>query len=93
MRKLIWGKTFVKAFKRTIKKHPNLRGDIEEVLRVMMENPFDPQLATHKLKGNLAGTWTCSVGYNMRIIFDFIKNKQGEDDIFLLEIGVHDEVY
>ncbi len=93
MRKLIWGKTFVKAFKRAIRRHPNLRGDIEDSLRLMMEDPFAPQLATHKLKGNLAGTWTCSVGYNMRILFDFVKNEQGEDDIFLIGIGLHDEVY
>ncbi len=34
------------------------------------------------------------VGYDMRIIFDFVKSEeQVEDDILLLEIGTHDEVY
>jgi hypothetical protein len=28
------------------------------------------------------------------IAFDFVKNEEGkEDDIFLIEIGTHDEVY
>jgi addiction module RelE/StbE family toxin len=94
MRMLIWGKTFVRAFKRTIKKHPNLRVDIEETLKMLAEDPFAPQLETHKLKGKLSGSWACSAGYDLRIIFDFVKSpRQQEDDIFLLEIGTHDEVY
>ena len=94
MRKLIWSKTFIRAFKRVIKKHPNLREDIEDTLRLLIEDHFAPQLETHKLKGKLSGSWACSAGYDLRIIFDFIKNeKQKEDDIFLLEIGTHDEVY
>ncbi|MFZ3063856.1 MAG: type II toxin-antitoxin system mRNA interferase toxin, RelE/StbE family [Nitrospirota bacterium] len=94
MRKLIWSKTFIRAFKRVIKRHPNLREDIEDTLRLLVQDPFTPQLETHKLKGKLSGSWACSAGYDLRIIFDFIKNeKQKEDDIFLIEIGTHDEVY
>jgi len=94
MRTLIWGKTFVRAFKRTIKRHPTLIKDIENTLRLLAKDPFVPQLGTHKLKGKLSGSWACSVGYDWRIIFDFVKReKQKEDDILLLEIGTHDEVY
>lgn len=94
MRTLIWGKTFTKAFRRAIKKHPTLDKDIEETLRVLEKYPFASQLETHKLKGKLSGSWACSVGYDLRIVFDFVKSgKQNEDDIFLLEIGTHDEVY
>ncbi|HDH53104.1 MAG TPA: type II toxin-antitoxin system mRNA interferase toxin, RelE/StbE family [Nitrospirae bacterium] len=94
MRTLIWGKTFIRAFKRTIKKHPNLNKDIEETLRLLAKEPFAPQLETHKLKGKLSGSWACSVGYNLRIVFDFVKSEgQKEDNIFLMEMGTHDEVY
>lgn len=55
MRTLIWGKTFIRAFKRTIKKYPMLSKDIEETLRVLVKDPFAPQLETHKLKGKLSG--------------------------------------
>jgi mRNA-degrading endonuclease YafQ of YafQ-DinJ toxin-antitoxin module len=74
MRALIWGKTFMKAFKRTVKKHPKLSKDIEETLRLLAKDPFAPQLETHKLKGKLSGSWACSAGYDLRIIFDFVKN-------------------
>lgn len=94
MRALIWGKTFMEAFKRTVKKHPKLSKDIEETLRLLAKDPFAPQLETHKLKGKLSGSWACSAGYDLRIIFDFVKNEgQKEDNIFLMEIGTHDEVY
>lgn len=94
MRRLIWGRTFNKAFKRTIRKRSDLEADVVMVLRLMVENPFTPQLETHKLKGKLAGCWACSAGYDLRIIFDFIKSPdRKEDDIFLIEIGTHDEVY
>ena len=59
-----------------------------------VEDPFAPPLETYKLKGKLAGSWACEVGYDLRIVFDFIKKQgQGEDDILLLEIGSHEEVY
>lgn len=94
MRTLVWGKTFVRSVKRIIRKRPELRHDIEEVLRLLQQDPFAPLLATHKLKGKLAGSWACSAGYDLRIIFDFIKKEdQLEDEIFLIEIGTHDEVY
>jgi len=94
MRTIIWSKTFVRSFKRTIKRHPTLRKDIEEVLRFLVKDPFAPQLETHKLKGKLAGSWACSVGYDLRLVFDFVKReKYRDDDIFLLAIGTHDEVY
>jgi addiction module RelE/StbE family toxin len=63
-------------------------------MQLLQENPFAPRLTTHKLKGKLAGSWACSVGYDLRIVFDFAKSaNQQEDDILLLEIGTHEEVY
>ena len=76
-----------------MRRHPDLRQDIESILRLLVENPFAPQLETHKLKGKLAGSWACSAGYDLRIIFDLVKTGKQEDDIFLIEIGTHDEVY
>ena len=77
-----------------MRKRPDLQKDITEGLRLLFEDPFALQLETHKLKGKLSGSWACSAGYDLRIVFDFVKTeKGGEDDIFLLAIGTHDEVY
>lgn len=84
----------LRAFKKAVKKHPEVRSDIEESLRLLSEDPFTARLGTHKLKGKLSGSWACSVGYDLRIIFDFVKTTGREDDdILLIEIGTHDEVY
>ena len=94
MRSLIWSETFIRALRKSVKKQPELRNDIEETLKLLTEDPFVTQLATHKLKGKLSGSWACSVGYDLRIVFDFVKSSTGQnDDIFLIEIGTHDEVY
>ena len=93
MRTLIWSNTFLRAFKRLVRKQPDIRKEVEETLKLLIQDPFIPQLETHKLKGKLSGSWSCSIGYNFRIIFDFVGNKQKENDIFLLTIGAHDEVH
>ena len=68
--------------------------DVAEALRLLVVDPFIPQLETHKLKGKLSGSWACKVGYDLRIVFDFVKGeKDREDDILLLALGTHDEVY
>jgi len=94
MRMLIWSNTFLRAFKRLMRKRPDLRKEVEGALRLLVQDPFDPQLETHKLKGKLSGSWACKVGYDLRIVFDFVKSEnQKEDEIFLIEIGTHEEVY
>jgi addiction module RelE/StbE family toxin len=94
MRTIIWSSTFLKAYRKFTRKLPDQRNEIGKTLRLLAEDPFAPQLETHKLRGKLSGTWACSAGYDLRIIFEFVKEegKKGED-IFLIEIGTHDEVY
>ena len=94
MRVLIWGPSFVRAHKRTVRKRPGTAPGIESALRLLVQTPFASQLETHKLKGVLAGSWACSAGYDLRIVFDFVREKgQSEDAILLIDIGTHDEVY
>ena len=93
MRKLIWGKTFKRAFRRMIGKRPELREDLEATLTMLATDAFAPQLETHKLKGVLAGSWACSAGYDVRVVFQFVKGDGAQDDILLIELGTHDEVY
>jgi len=94
MRTLIWSNAFTRSFKGWLRKRPDMKIDIADALRLLPVNPFAPQLETHKLKGKLSGSWACSAGYDLRIVFDFVKaEKDKDDDILLLAIGTHDEVY
>ncbi|WP_414576314.1 type II toxin-antitoxin system YafQ family toxin [Anabaena sp. CCY 9402-a] len=94
MRTLVWSAGFVRKFKRLIKKNPQLRSPIEKVLQLLTEDPFDSSLHTHKLKGDLDGVWSCSIDYDNRILFEFVPSPDsGEEDILLLTLGSHDDVY
>ncbi|MGK7899073.1 MAG: type II toxin-antitoxin system YafQ family toxin [Xenococcus sp. (in: cyanobacteria)] len=91
---LVFSSSFKRAYKTNIKRRPDLTAKIEEKLRLLANEPYDPTLRTHKLKGKLSGSWSCSVEYDCRIVFDFIKNSDtNTEEIFLLDIGTHDEVY
>jgi addiction module RelE/StbE family toxin len=94
VRQVLFASSFKRAFKRLTRRQPNLQTQIEDRLRLLAENPFAPSLQTHRLKGKLSGAWACSVEYDCRIIFNFVENLEtGEDDILLIDIGSHDEVY
>lgn len=94
MKVIIFANSFKRAYKSLICKHPELKPKTENILRLLAENPFNPSLQTHKLKGQLAGSWACTVEYDCRIVFDFIEDIESRDgEILLLDIGSHDEVY
>ncbi len=94
MTTLVWSSSFTRALKRKTRRRSHLRERIEETLRQLAEDPFHPSLRTHKLTGELSGTWACSVSYDVRILFEFEQHPEsGEEEIFLLTIGTHDEVY
>lgn len=94
MNMLVWGMTFKRAYKQVTSHHPDLRQKIERALEQLGEDPFDPKLHTHKLKGELSGVWACTVDYDNRILFEFVKNPDaGNEEILLLTLGTHDEVY
>lgn len=94
MKTLVWGRPFERAVKHNVKRRPDLREKIESALAKLANDPFDPTLRTHKLKGELAGSWACTVEYDCRIVFHFeINPDTGEEEIVLNDIGKHDEVY
>ncbi|MCR4404978.1 MAG: type II toxin-antitoxin system YoeB family toxin [Candidatus Acetothermia bacterium] len=94
MKTLVWSPAFVRAVKRAVRHHPGLRARIENTLQQLAEDPFHPTLHSHKLKGELAGAWACTVDYENRILFEFVRDpKTGEEEILLLTMGSHEEVY
>ena len=93
MKRLLLPSTaFVRSARRFTRKHPQVTSELQLTLELLAEDAFHPQLKTHKLKGKLAASWACSAGYDLRIIFQFVKHK-GSDAILLEGVGSHDEVY
>ncbi|BAY70083.1 type II toxin-antitoxin system YafQ family toxin [Anabaena sp. FACHB-709] len=91
---VVWSSGFKRSFKKIIKKKPQLKDQIVKVLRLLADDPFTTSLKSHKLTGDLAGLWSCSVTYDCRIIFTFSEDENLlEMVILLVDIGSHDEVY
>ncbi len=95
MRQIGWTPKSLRAFKRLVKRNPNLRFAIEQTLNQLSEDPFHPSLQTHKLTGDLAGIWSASIDYKLRILFEFVNDdvETQEPSILLLNLGSHDDVY
>ena len=91
-RDLIRSSAFVRAAKRLGKKDPEALQAIRQALTDLEDEAFAPHLRTHKLRGNLAGLWACSAGYDLRIVFE-IATVDDAEAILLVSVGSHDEVY
>jgi mRNA interferase YafQ len=94
MMEVVWSSGFKRSFRKITKKNLQLKEQIVEIFILLVDDPFTPSLRSHKLSGNLAGLWSCSVAYDCRIIFNFSEDEQRlEIYILLIDISTHDEVY
>lgn len=91
-RALLRSGRFARAIKRLLKKDPSLASRLHTTMSLLTDDAFDPRLQTHKLAGDWSGAWSCSAGYDLRIIFE-LTDFDGAEAILLLTIGTHDEVY
>jgi addiction module RelE/StbE family toxin len=77
---------FSAKFQRQYKKLPkHIRQSVIKKGNIFQKNPFDSSLKTHKLHGRFNGFWAFSVGYDVRIIFEFKSKKT----IWFYTIGKH----
>lgn len=60
---------------------------LRAALRRFAEDPQDPLLRTHKLRGDLDGYWASRVDDDLRVLF-----RWGGETCFLVGLGTHDEV-
>jgi len=87
--KLVWYKSFMRDFKKTSRRNPELKDKLQEALEIFVNDPYHPILGTHKLSGKLKGHHAFGLGYDLRVVFKFIDQEQ----VALISIGKHEEVY
>jgi len=83
-------KAYFKKLKKFLKKHPDVFSKYEKVVTILEINPQHSSLRLHKLQGNFHEYYSVSLDMEYRIIIDFIII---EKEIFLIDIGSHNEVY
>ncbi len=84
---LIVPESFKSASKRFLRKPPDLRDRLGDVLATLKRNPYTPSLRAHALQGELRGHMAVSLTYAYRIV---ITIHVTEREITLIDIGTHD---
>jgi addiction module RelE/StbE family toxin len=78
-------RSFYKRFKGNIK----LQEKFWKKVEYFIQDPYEAQLRTHKLTGQLKDLWSFSIDFDVRVIFYFVD----ENRVIFVDIGSHDEVY
>ena len=89
MIKIAYSPAFARAYKKQIKNQSGLQKLFSERVDLFIQDPYHPQLRTHKLKGILKDFYSFSLDYDLRVIFYF----PSENEVIFENIGNHDEVY
>ena len=87
---LVTTEYFLRRARKFFKKHPDLRGRFAQVVDDLQQDPFAPHLDYHHLGGKLKGMQAVRLTDIYRITLTIVI---AEKEIFLLDIGTHDEVY
>lgn len=89
MIKVTWDQGFKRIYKKRVKNNEELKKRFWDAMELFSKEPFNPRLRTHKLTGKLEGLWASSVAFDCRVIFKFLD----KNEVLLVDIGEHDEVY
>ena len=87
---LIWTETFLRTARKFLRRHPELEGELEGVLKQLESDPSAPRLRLHSLQGRHKGKHAVSLTYSHRIVLVL---RVSAREVMLLDIGSHDEVY
>ena len=63
MIELIWDKGFKLTYKKWGRKHPELRYQLMDKIKLFISDPFHHSLKTHQLSDKLKGLWSISITF------------------------------
>ena len=87
---IIYPESYIRRARKFLSRHPDLARQYQKILELLEINPFHPSLRLHPLKGRLAGLHAVSINISYRITLElFIR----ENEIILVNVGTHEEVY
>jgi mRNA-degrading endonuclease YafQ of YafQ-DinJ toxin-antitoxin module len=88
--KLIYPESYIKRARKFLKKRPEIHSQYRKTLELLELNPYHPSLRLHSLHGRMSGLSSVSINFSYRIVLEFIIEG---DEILLVNIGKHDQVY
>ncbi len=81
---------FLRQARKFFKRHPDLKPRFARLLSDLQQDPFQSRLGLHPLTGKLDGCQAVRLTHSYRVILTLMITEQ---EIILLDIGSHDEVY
>ena len=88
--KLVFPESYIRRARKFLKKHPEIHGQYRKALELLELNPYHPSLRLHCLQGDLSGLSSVSINISYRIVLELIIDG---NEILLINIGKHDQVY
>lgn len=88
--RLIYPESYVRKAKKFLGKHPEVHNQYQKTLELLEVNPRHPSLRLHGLQGRLSGLSSVSINISYRIVLEMVI---GDNDIILIDLGNHDQVY
>ena len=89
-RTLVFPDSYVRRARKFLLTHPEIHDQYRKTLELLELNPFHPSLRLHSLQGRLRGLSSVSINISCRIVIEFMIKG---DEILLVNIGKHDQVY
>ena len=87
---LVWTESFARTARKFLRRHPDLAGLFEDILKQLETDPHAPRLRLHPLQGRYQGKQAVRLTYEYRIVLIL---RVTAKEIVLLDVGTHDEVY
>jgi plasmid maintenance system killer protein len=87
---VMYAPTFVRIYKGI---EPALKEEIKEKIEQFRYPKNHTTLKVHKLHGRLKNTYSFTVNYKIRIVFEYENEGKNKKIAFLLYVGPHDGVY
>ena len=87
---LVFPESYVRRARKFLKKHPEIHGQYRKTLQLLELNPYHPSLRLHSLEGRMRGLSSVAINISHRIVIELIIEA---DEILLVNIGKHDQVY
>jgi mRNA-degrading endonuclease YafQ of YafQ-DinJ toxin-antitoxin module len=88
--RLIYPESYLRRARKFLTRHPEILGQYRKTLELLELDPTHPSLRLHRLQGPLSDLASVSINLKYRIIIEFVVQGQ---DILLVNIGKHDQVY
>ncbi len=87
---LIYPDSYIRRAKKFLRKHPKIHKQYKKTLQLLELDPYHPSLRLHCLEGRLKALSSVSINMGYRIVLEL---EIQDEEIVLINIGSHDQVY